>query len=421
MAQSSSFDVAYSGSIKSYTLAAGTWLITLKGAGGGGNYEYGWTDANEWVSAYGSKGGYVQQRVNFTSDTKIYVVVGGAGSVGGSGGYNGGGASSGGNGGSGGGATHVATASGLITALSTSQLYCVAAGGGGAGGTPWLWDQEAPTVNLRCRDGQTYNSSYTNGSSNAGAKAMTSFNKWVYDGMTFYGGGGGAGVPGGGTYSTYGGGWENKCGYGGKNYINTSKGTSVSNSYTKGASYQTNGSASFTFEVPAISSPTTATINTACYKYLYLRWSGQTGSPTSYNIQIAVNGNTSSPISTSTTGSSLNYDISSYAAGTTFQFRVQSNGVSTWSDWSSTSTRKNIGTSGLLKVSDINNAQDVATAMVTPLGGTFSKSTLSAGSKIAITKISDIKTYVNGRWNISLNVDSTKPIASEWQALLNRL
>ena len=59
MAQSSSFDVAYSGSIKSYTLAAGTWLITLKGAGGGGNYEYGWTDANEWVSAYGSKGGYV--------------------------------------------------------------------------------------------------------------------------------------------------------------------------------------------------------------------------------------------------------------------------------------------------------------------------------------------------------------------------
>ena len=95
--------------------------------------------------------------------------------------------------------------------------------------------------------------------------------------------------------------------------------------------------------------------------------------------------------------------------------------MSTWSDWSSTSTRKNIGTSGLLKVSDINNAQDVATAMVTPLGGTFSKSTLSVGSKIAITKISDIKTYVNGRWSISLNIDSTKPIASEWQALLNRL
>jgi len=54
MAQTSSFTVSYSGSVKSYTLAAGTWLITLKGAGGGGNYYY-----SSSISSYGSVGGQV--------------------------------------------------------------------------------------------------------------------------------------------------------------------------------------------------------------------------------------------------------------------------------------------------------------------------------------------------------------------------
>ena len=420
MAQSSSFTVSYSGSIKSYTLAAGTWLITLKGAGGGGNYNYGTTASGETVSSYGSKGGYVQQRVKFTSDTTVYVVVGGAGNTGGSGGYNGGGASSGGGGGSGGGATHVAIKSGLITALNNSDFYCVAAGGGGGGGSPWLWDGENPDSRLKCRNGQTYNSSYVNGTNKAGAKASSTYEEYIFN-TTFYGGGGGAGVPGGGSSSAWSGtDWKKKCGYGGKNYINTNRGTSVTNNYTGGASYQTNGSATFTFEKSAISSPTTVKINTSCYKYLYLRWSGQTGSPSSYNIQIAVNGNTSSPISKSTTSSHLNYDISSYAAGTTFSFRVQSNGVSSYSEWSSTSTRKSIDSSGALKASDINNAQDVAVAMVTPLGGTFTKSAVTAGNKIKSAKVTDIATYVNGRWGTTLSI-SDKPKATEWQSLLDRL
>lgn len=420
MAQSSSFTVSYSGSVKSYTLAAGTWLITLVGAGGGGNW------SGSYSSANGSAGGRIQQRVKFTADTTVYVVVGGAGSTGGSGGYNGGGNSSGGSSSSGGGATHVANKTGLITSLTTSNLYCVAAGGGGAGGIPWLYDGESYSSSNRCTNGSTWNSSYTNGSSNAGAAAATSSNKWICDGKTFYGGGGGAGVPGGGSYSTYGSSWASKRGYGGKNYVKTGTFgnatlTSVANSQSAGAAKQTNGSATFTFESPAMSSPTTATINTSCYKYLYLRWSGQTGTISSYNIQIAVNGNTSNPISTSTANGYLNYDISGYAAGTTFSFRVQANGVSTWSGWSSTSTRKSINTAGSLKASDINNAQDVAAAMVTPLGGTFSKAAVTAGNKIARTKIADMATYANGRWSISLSINSTKPIASEWQALLNRL
>lgn len=417
MAQSSSFSVSYSGSIKSYTLAAGTWLITLKGAGGGGNYVY---DTSRGISSRGSTGGYVQQRVTFSSDTTVYVVVGGAGTTGGSGGYNGGGASSGGGAGSGGGATHVAIKTGLITALSNSDFYCVAAGGGGGGGSPWLWDGENPDSGLRCRDGQTYNSSYVNGTSKAGAKASSTYEQWIFE-TTFYGGGGGAGVPGGGSSSAWSGdNWKKKCGYGGKNYINTNRGTSVTNNYTGGASYQSNGSATFTLESLAVSSPSTVKINTSCYKYLYLRWSGQTGNPSSYNIQIAVNGNTSSPISTSTTNSYLNYDISGYAAGSTFSFRVQSNGASSYSGWSSTSTRKSINRAGTIKASDINNAQDVAVAMVTPIGGTFTKSTVTAGNKIASTKVTDMANYANGRWGTSLSI-SSKPVATEWQSLLDRL
>lgn len=284
MAQTSSFTVSYSGSVKSYTLAAGTWLITLVGAGGGGNYYY-----NSSISSYGSVGGKVEQRVKFSTDTTVYVVVGGAGTTGGSGGYNGGGRSVGGGGGSGGGATHVANKTGLITALTTSNLYCAAAGGGGGGGSPWLWDWENPDEDLKCPNGSTWSSSYTNGSSNAGKSAQSYYEEWIYE-TDFYSGAGGAGVPGGGSrlewnQSEHG----NKRGYGGQSYCKTGTFgnatlTKVSCTNNKGSSRQSHGSATFTFEAPALSSPTTAKINTSCYKYLYLRWSGQTGSPTSYNI-----------------------------------------------------------------------------------------------------------------------------------------
>ena len=124
--------------IFSLRLPAGTFTLEAWGAQGG-NY------GNPKGGA-GGLGGYTKATYKITASTTIYIVVGGQGAAktGGAvtinGGYNGGGASPGqrtcGHGGcGGGGATHFATATGQLSALSGNQaaILLVAGGGGGAG------------------------------------------------------------------------------------------------------------------------------------------------------------------------------------------------------------------------------------------------------------------------------------------------
>lgn len=125
----------YTGDIQSVKLSSGTYKLEVWGAEGGSGYN----------SSKGGKGGYSVGTVTFTKETTIYIGVGGAGlpTSGSSfstlqGGYNGGGTGNGNSGawgGSGGGATHIATASGTLSSLSSNKSsVLIVAGGGGGGG-----------------------------------------------------------------------------------------------------------------------------------------------------------------------------------------------------------------------------------------------------------------------------------------------
>ena len=125
----------YSGAIKSATFPKGTYKLEVYGAQGGG------------TDAYAGKGGYSLGTKAISAATVLYLVVGGRGatttsSAACTGGYNGGGQKYQGNGswscstqGAGGGATHIATATGLLSALSGNKgaVLIVAGGGGGSG------------------------------------------------------------------------------------------------------------------------------------------------------------------------------------------------------------------------------------------------------------------------------------------------
>ena len=125
----------YSGAIKSATFPKGTYKLEVYGAQGGG------------TDAYAGKGGYSLGTKAISAATVLYLVVGGRGatttsSAACTGGYNGGGQKYKGIGnwscstqGAGGGATHIATATGLLSALSGNKgaVLIVAGGGGGSG------------------------------------------------------------------------------------------------------------------------------------------------------------------------------------------------------------------------------------------------------------------------------------------------
>ncbi|MDE5592774.1 MAG: hypothetical protein K2I75_02455, partial [Clostridiales bacterium] len=119
--------MAYCGGQYTIALPQGTYKLEVWGGQGGGQTN----------TAYGGKGGYTYGEITFTSATTLYVNPGGAGAfnttatV-----YNGGGqCTTAHNGGSGGGASHIATASGQLSALSgnTNSILVVAGGGGGIG------------------------------------------------------------------------------------------------------------------------------------------------------------------------------------------------------------------------------------------------------------------------------------------------
>lgn len=128
----------YTGAVQSFTIPLyGTSKLECWGAQGG--------PTSISASYTGGLGGYSYGNSFFSQDKNLYIYVGGAG-VGATdmyqslaGGYNGGGNVTGDNTvnhytGSGGGATHIASASGLLSTLSsnTSAVLIVAGGGGGA-------------------------------------------------------------------------------------------------------------------------------------------------------------------------------------------------------------------------------------------------------------------------------------------------
>ena len=115
----------YTGGIQTYTVPlTGTYRLEVWGGKGGGN---------DGAHGYGGRGGYARGFVYLEQGTTLYIVCGG----GNNNTYNGGGA---GNrsaySGNGGGATHIATMTGLLSAIGSSNLdkILIVAGGGGGGG-----------------------------------------------------------------------------------------------------------------------------------------------------------------------------------------------------------------------------------------------------------------------------------------------
>ena len=128
-------EFSYTGSEQVYTTPISSYYkIQTWGAQGG----------NVSSTDFGGYGAYATEIVYLEKGSKLYINVGGAGSVTTAqsslaGGYNGGGnafgASNGKKVGSGGGATHIATSSGLLSSFSGKRdsILIVAAGGGGGG------------------------------------------------------------------------------------------------------------------------------------------------------------------------------------------------------------------------------------------------------------------------------------------------
>ncbi len=133
----------YTGSQQTISLPAGNYSLECWGANGGDGTFYSSMSPNNLID--GGKGGYSGGSFSLSATTTLYVHVGGVGintqSGNNPGGYNGGGNSSSPafQAGSGGGASHVATAPGTLSTLSTNQpAVLIVAGGGGGGGNQSL-------------------------------------------------------------------------------------------------------------------------------------------------------------------------------------------------------------------------------------------------------------------------------------------
>ena len=183
---------SYTNGIQTYAVPTGTVSITMEVWGAQGGYRS--------SSAYGGKGGYsVGTLTDLSGVTNLYVVVGGSGTSGGtSGGYNGGGSRDTYDGG--GGATHIATASGLLSSLSGNQasVLIVAGGGGSDGGTSYVGGAGGGANGGSSTSG--WGTGGIGGTQNAGGDNGGSFGQGgpgVYA-SSGYGGGGGGGWYGGG-------------------------------------------------------------------------------------------------------------------------------------------------------------------------------------------------------------------------------
>ena len=215
-------EFGYSGSVSEYTVPDGAVSLKLEvwGAQGGNGYNYGTNNS-------GGKGGYYGGTLNDLSGiSKLYVYVGGQGSMGSGnsatvpGGYNGGGSSGSSNsnnylGGSGGGATHIATSAASLTNDAQRNNVLIVAGGGGgnaenngAGCGGGVEGTDAGNNNRYGKKGTSTTggaAGNNNGSGTAGNKGLGGNG---YATTTNYGTGGG----GGGWYGGGGGGIRLLCG-----------------------------------------------------------------------------------------------------------------------------------------------------------------------------------------------------------------
>jgi hypothetical protein len=200
-AHSQTYTLNYTGSVQTQTLPPGTYGIRMWGADGGNS-----------SNTRAGIGGYSTGTLNLSSTTTLYVVVGGTPIYTGSsglqpGGYNGGGSGyANATGRAGGGASHIATATGVLSSLAsnTSAVIIVAGGGGG--------DQNAGTIGNG--GGSSGGGTYPGTQTGSGGSSTALFGTFGQGGdiTTSYGGGGGGGWYGGG-------GNQNNAGSGGSGYI----------------------------------------------------------------------------------------------------------------------------------------------------------------------------------------------------------
>ena len=221
----------YTGSVQTFNACAGrTYKLEVWGAQGG--------DYTTQTNYDPGPGGYSYGIKNITSESTLYIYVGGQGGAKSSsqadqtsGGYNGGG--TGYNDGGGGGATHMATITGVLSSLSssTSSLLLAAGGGGGegnsrdagsGGGTTGGSQQSHSSDNNRGTGG-TQTSAGTIYTACSGTSVSSYTGGFGYGGNTpsgQTGGGGGGGFYGGGSACS------GEGGGGGSGYLNTSQLTS---------------------------------------------------------------------------------------------------------------------------------------------------------------------------------------------------
>ncbi|MBR3762635.1 MAG: InlB B-repeat-containing protein [Lachnospiraceae bacterium] len=241
----------YTGGVQSFTApVTGTYQLEVWGAQGGnaGFYEY----------ANGGLGGYSKGNVSLSAGQTIYVVVGGQGglaqmdtSIGNEyhtvfGGYNGGatgvnswqGQATWSIGAGGGGATHIGTFNNTLSGHgSTSGLYIVAGGGGGAS-LRYGWEDDGTGV-------EEFHAGGTGGGTNGGVNSdnhIGGTQSSAAEGGGFgYGGKTGASGGGGGLYGGGGTSWAGCSGSGGSGYIG-----GVSSGYTTNGQRSGNGYATIT-------------------------------------------------------------------------------------------------------------------------------------------------------------------------------
>ena len=255
------------GSVQTFTApATGEYTIEAWGGQGGEGYLASGNQA-------GGLGGYSKGTISLTKGELLYIYVGGKGQNGSSeavtktGGYNGGGnTSTKGKGGAGGGATHIATAEGLLNAMSSTankaKILLVAAGGGGSAGYEGYVGGDGGGTTGEASTG--YNTSYnakggtqsaggaaggysnSKGSAGAFGKGGNTNTNTTYP----YSGAGGAGYYGGG-----GGGYRSSSSYyyygvsgggGGSGFVAT---TLTNTSTTTQSEHTGNGQVIFTYTV----------------------------------------------------------------------------------------------------------------------------------------------------------------------------
>ena len=204
---------SYTGGIQTYTVPMdGTYALTVKGARGG----YG-----KSTTYRGGYGGMATGQIKLTKGTILYICCGGAGGDGttatankNAGGYNGGGNTYGTSSkyvGSGGGATHIATANGVLSSLSSNKGAVLIVGGGGGGGG---YESSSYTSTgghgggTTGGNGTSTNSSYTTGkggsqtAGGSGYQGTASFGQGAHATSDSIGGGGGYYGGGSGQYTS---------------------------------------------------------------------------------------------------------------------------------------------------------------------------------------------------------------------------